>query len=84
VSGGIRIAAAGFLIFSVVAILVSPDRLDVDGVLHQHQLPVLHPFFVSIGLLHDLLVAWQMSTANANPRKAHVAELLDLFCFRLC
>jgi hypothetical protein len=85
VRGAIRTALACILIFSVAAILVSPDLSDdVDGVLHQHHVRVFHPFFLSGILLHDLLVAWQARVAHANPRKPHMAELFDLFCSRLC
>ena len=85
VSGAIRIAIAGVLVFSVVAILVSPDPSDdVDGVFHQHHLRLLHPFFVATSLLRDLLVARQMATASVNPSKREMADLLDLVCSRLC
>lgn len=85
VRGTIRVSLAAHLVLSVAAILVSPSLSDdVDGILHQHHLRVLHPFFVSAILLHDLLVAWQISVAGANPRMPHLAESFDLFCSRLC
>jgi hypothetical protein len=81
----IRAALAGILIFSVAAILITPNLSDdVDGVLHQHHLRVLYLFFLSAILLHDLLVAWQGCVAGVNPRKPHTADLFDLFCSHLC
>lgn len=81
----IRVCLAAVVMLSVAAILVSPSLSDdIDGILHQHHLRVVHSFFVSASLLHDLLVAWEISVAGANPRMPHLAELVDLFCCRLC
>jgi hypothetical protein len=82
---GIRRALAGILIFSVAAILVSPDLSDdVDGVLHQHHLRVLHRFLLSAISLQDLRVACQLLISGGNAWKPHMPELFDLFCSRLC